>query len=333
MPTTSSASPLIQRIQRILLAHAGQALSIPELQKTLRRQGQPLPPERLKAILADTQLFTALPGDRYLLRDQFDGTGTASEAEDTTSASVFLQHVPQAYTNHIVLDAETNGLDPDQHQMFQIAALRVRDGMPVTFRSWYVHCNPAALAPAIRLALHLSDAIVGQIAAAPPLADVWPEVRAFLADDPLVIHNARFDMKFLLHHDPKLANVPVDTMELALLVAPDAPQHKLNVLAEHLGIVLDALPTVGIHGIPEDHHLSTETLHNAITDVLLLQAVYVELLRRWHASSPARAALYATLLSDIWSQQIAHPFHLHALLSPSGRVNTNLTSGEQKQVW
>jgi ATP-dependent DNA helicase RecQ len=314
MTSPSAAAPLSRRIQRILLDHPGQALSILELQKDLRRQGQVVNLERLKAMLADPQLFTALPGDRYILRDQFDGADAASGVGDAAPTSVCLQHVPQASTDYIVLDLETNGLDPDQHQIIQIAALRVQAGTPVTFRSWYVHCNPAALAPAIRLALHLSDALVGQIAAAPPLADVWPEVRAFLAEDPLVIHNARFDMGFLRHHDPDLPNLPVDTLELALLVAPDAPQHKLSVLAEYLGIALDAIPTAGIHGIPEDHHLSAATLHNAITDVLLLQAVYAELLRRWHASSPARAALYAALLPDIWSQQAAPPFHLHDLL-------------------
>ncbi len=313
MPTSPSATPLAQRIQQMLLTRQGQPLSILEIQKTLRRQGQTVALDRLTTILSDTQVFTALPQDCYVLRDQFTGD-PALDHEATPAHPVYLENLPLATAEYVVLDLETSGRDPQQHTIIQLAALRVRAGRPVCFRSWYVQCDPHLLSPALRLILHLSDAIVAQIAAAPPLAAIWDDVRAFLADDPLVIHNARFDLAFLRQHDPTLPNPAVDTLELALLVVPDAPQHTLDALTNHLHIVLDDIAVDAIAGVPPGHRVCAETFHTAITDVLVLYAVYDQLLRRWHASPPALAALYATILPDIWPHPPAHAFDLLDLL-------------------
>jgi len=221
MTASTSSSPLGQRIQQILLERDHEPISLIALQNSLRQQGYKIAEERLRELLNDRQVFTTLAGDRYVLRDQFDESPCALE-HAAPETPVYLINLPLAQADYVVLDIETSGLDIEHNQIIQIATLRVCAGRPSMFASWYLHCPPDQLSLSLRATLHLTDDLVAQIATAPSLDAAWPEIRMFLGDLPLVIHNARFDMGFLLQHDPSLTNPIIDTMELALLVAPSA---------------------------------------------------------------------------------------------------------------
>lgn len=297
MTSSPLSSPLGQRIQRILLERK-QPIPFLELLTLLRRQGQSVSDTRLRALLANPQVFLALANDYFTLRGHMVEPQDPVEPVEASVEQVYLVNLPKALHDYVILDIETSGLDPQLDQMIQLAALRVRSDRPVEFRSWYLYCDPARLSIALRTALHLTDQLVEQIALAPTIDILWPEICAFLANDPLVIHNARFDTQFLLHHDPSLSNSVVDSMELALLVAPEANRHNLSAISEHLGIALDTVTTSDIIGVPVDHQFSTDTLHNAITDVLLLDAVYRALLQQWHALPADIRAVYTALLPE-----------------------------------
>ncbi len=313
MTPSRTTTPLGQRIQRILLERKGEPVSLLELQTILRRQGQRINPERLRSVLSDTNVFTALPEQRYVLRDQFEPEHPSSEPT-AARPPLFLPNLPKAQKTYMVLDLETSGLDPAKDQIIQIAALLVEDNTPTTLRSWYVQCAAERLPPALRRTLHLTEELVKRITTSPPIDDIWPEVRAFLSDHTLVIHNARFDTGFLRHYDPLFANSVVDTMELAFLVAPESPQHKLKILADFLNINIDALDTSTIAGMPAGFRPGTDTLHNAITDILLLNEVYRLLRQRWHATPPEQATLYGTLLPEVWRTPPTAPLHIATLM-------------------
>ena len=297
MTNPSRSTPLHQRIQAILLERSGTPITVHELRSLLRRQGNTPPEDRLRALLADRRVFTELAGGRYLLRDDLDAlpSDTPEQIPDTP---LFVRNFSSASNSYIVLDIETSGLDAEVDQIVQISVLRVKDGRPAQFHEWFVQCDPAKLTPALRRKLHIDEATIAQIAAAPPLSEVLPEIRATLGQQTLVIHNARFDMRFLLHAIPDLPNLVVDTMELALLLVPHAPNHKLVSLAEVLEITLEEIVCDTIEGVPAGHVVSEATLHDATTDVLLLDAVYRIMLQRWQALPKPYANLFSVLLSE-----------------------------------
>lgn len=256
---STSATPLSQRIQHILLERNGEPLALLEIQRLLRRQGFALDLSRLRVLLT-SDLYTVLADDRYVLRDLL-----TPSAQPVASRSVFLIHLPFARTDYVVLDLETTGIHPGLDQIIQIAALRVVDGQPSALQSWYVACPPDLLSPSLRRALHLTDAEVQAIALAPVLDATWPDIRAFLGEQCLVIHNARFDMQFISRHDPTFTNHVVDALELAYLMAPEAPRHNLGDLATSLGIDLEALPA--IPGMPSGYQTGVGSLHLSLIHI------------------------------------------------------------------
>ncbi len=164
----------------------------------------------------------------------------------------------------IVLDTETTGLDPATgHRIVEIACLELRNHVATgEHRRWYL--NPEMAMPPDAQAVHgLTDAFLsGQ----PVFAEVVVEFLDFIADSPLVIHNAAFDMKFLnaeltRHGYPALPSDRArDTLTMARQRFPGA-QASLDALCRRFGI---------------DN--SERTLHGGLLDVQLLAECYLELL-------------------------------------------------------
>ncbi len=327
MPTSATASPLGQRVQRILLEQNGAPLSLLELQTRLRREGQAVSSERLRLILADSAVFTVLANDRYVMRDELY-VPVIAPAFDRHAAEVYLSNLPLAQANYTILDIETTGLKPESDQIIQLAALNVCAGRLHSFRAWYFACDPVLLSPALRRKLHFTDEMVAQVERADPLVLTWPEVRAFLGDGPLVIHNARFDIGFLHRFDPQLPNPVVDTLELALLVAPEAKQHNLAALAAYLDIDIAAIPTAGILGVPPGHHVAFDTLHDAITDVLVLAEVYRALLIRWLDAKNGLTSFCQRLLPEAYGHEVLQRVRLGQVLP--GPVAPKLASASDR---
>jgi DNA polymerase-3 subunit epsilon len=163
----------------------------------------------------------------------------------------------------IVLDTETTGLDPREgHRIVEIACLELLHHIP-TGRSFHRYLDPGRDMPEDARAIHGLDAefLAGQ----PPFAALVDELLAFIGPDPLVIHNAEFDLAFLNAELARLERPPigvacVDTLALARRRFPGSPA-SLDALCRRFAI-----------------DLSVREKHGAEVDCRLLAAVYVELL-------------------------------------------------------
>src|SRR5206468_11402109 len=95
----------------------------------------------------------------------------------------------------IVLDTETTGLDPLRgDRLVEIGCMEIFNRMP-TGQTFHRYINPERDMPAEAFNVHgLSTEF---LASKPLFAEVVEEFLEFIADAPLVIHNASFDISFI----------------------------------------------------------------------------------------------------------------------------------------
>ena len=163
----------------------------------------------------------------------------------------------------IVLDTETTGLDPhDGHRIVEVACIELVHHV-VTGRIFHRYVNPERDMPEDALAVH--GLTTEFLARQPPFAAVLDELLEFIGGDPLVIHNAEFDLAFLNAELARLDRGPitsgfVDTLAIARRRFPGSPA-SLDALCRRFAI-----------------DLSGRVEHGAEIDCRLLAAVYLELL-------------------------------------------------------
>lgn len=164
----------------------------------------------------------------------------------------------------VILDTETTGLDPATgDRVLEVAAVELMNLVP-TGRSFHVLIDPERDVPEEASRIHgfTRDMLVGK----PKFAEILPELLAFLAEDPVIAHNAAFDFNFLDHEFKRAGQPPiprtrmVDTLAMAKKRFPGLP-NSLDALCRRYGI---------------DN--SMRTSHNALLDVTLLAQVYLELM-------------------------------------------------------
>jgi DNA polymerase-3 subunit epsilon len=163
----------------------------------------------------------------------------------------------------IVFDTETTGLDPYQgDRLVEIACVELVNGFP-TGEVFHRYLNPERDVPDGAFQVHgLSAEFLKD---KPMFADICEELLAFVADAPLVAHNAMFDLGFInaeLERCKKMLlqrDRLVDTLMLARRRYPAGP-NRLDDLCARFSI--DA---------------SRRTKHGALLDAELLAEVYVEL--------------------------------------------------------
>src|ERR1700675_3889689 len=118
----------------------------------------------------------------------------------------------------VVIDTETTGLDPgDGHRIVEIAAIELVNHLP-TGKAFHKYVNPERDMPEVAQAIHgLSSEF---LAPHPIFAGVAAEFLEFIGGDPLVIHNAEFDLGFINAELKRVAMPPLsgavtDTLVLA----------------------------------------------------------------------------------------------------------------------
>jgi DNA polymerase-3 subunit epsilon len=137
----------------------------------------------------------------------------------------------------VAADVETTGLSPaDGHRVCEIALLRFLRGIVID--SFVSLVNPLRpIDPGASAVNGITDAMV---AGAPPFSDLFPGIVAFLGDDPVVFHNAPFDLSFL-RAEARLAggtwprNLVMDTLQLARRTGRFR-SHALSAICGELGI-------------------------------------------------------------------------------------------------
>src|SRR5882757_1022493 len=164
----------------------------------------------------------------------------------------------------IVLDTETTGLDPYQgHRLIEIGCVELVNRIP-SGQTFHRYLNPERDVPAEAFAVH--GLSVEFLKDKPLFAEIVDDLVAFIADAPLVAHNAMFDLGFLnaeLDRSGKTLVARerlVDTLLLARRKHPGGPNG-----LDHL---------CGRYGIDN----SRRTKHGALLDAEILAEVYLELI-------------------------------------------------------
>ncbi len=178
----------------------------------------------------------------------------------------------------IVLDTETTGFDPfSGDRIVEIGALELYNHLP-TGETFHVYINPMRNMPEEAFGVHgIGPDLLDVPRDAQPGEVTLKDKKVFEAhgqafldfignDSKLVIHNAKFDMKFL-NAELSWMNLPeipmdraVDTLAMARNKFPGSPA-TLDALCRRYGI---------------DN--SSRTLHGALLDSEILAEVYLELI-------------------------------------------------------
>ena len=164
----------------------------------------------------------------------------------------------------VVLDTETTGLDADTgDRIIEIGCVELIDFV-LTGRVFHKYVNPERDISVAATRIH---GITGEMLAdKPKFKEIADELLDFIRDSRLVIHNARFDLRFLeveielVNKELTISNPVVDTLEVARKKFPGMPA-SLDALCKRFNI-----PT------------HDRKLHGALKDAMLLARVYVELL-------------------------------------------------------
>ena len=146
---------------------------------------------------------------------------------------------------YTVFDTETTGLQPSQgDEIIQFGAVRIVNGRMLRGESFEQLVDPRRKMSAESISIHgiRQKMVDGQ----PVIGKILPQFHRFCEDTVLVAHNASFDMRFLQLKEEATGihfTQPVlDTLLLSAVIHPNQQSHKLELIAERLGI-----PIVGRH--------------------------------------------------------------------------------------
>ena len=148
---------------------------------------------------------------------------------------------PKSYKDEsfVVFDLETTGLKPESEMITEIGAVKFAQGRVVDTFSQLI--NPEKpIPPNIVELTGITDEMVAN---KPTIDEVLPRFTEFCRDCIIVAHNAKFDTSFLNYqlkkHSLEFDYKVVDTLELSRSIFPEEKVHKLNIVAERLGVTLE----------------------------------------------------------------------------------------------
>jgi len=174
-----------------------------------------------------------------------------------------LDERPLVQLTYTAFDTETTGLEPSNgDEIIQIGAVRIVNGRLLKHESIDQLIDPRRRLNPASIPIHgiTEEMVAGQ----PTIATVLPQFHAFAADTVLVAHNAAFDMRFLQLKEEstgiRFTQPVLDTLLLSAVVHPNQESHKLEAIAERLGI-----PIIG--------------RHNALGDAIVTAEVFLGLVK------------------------------------------------------
>lgn len=164
----------------------------------------------------------------------------------------------------IMLDTETTGLSPlHGDRMVEIGAIKVSRRKILKGHTFHHYLNPGRHIPEEVVRIHgISDADVKN---APRFADIAESFLSFIEGATLVIHNASFDLGFLMNELrmadlPNITQVPViDSLDFARKKHP-GQRNSLDALCDRYQV-----------------NRTQRTLHGAMLDAELLAEVYLDM--------------------------------------------------------
>ena len=165
---------------------------------------------------------------------------------------------------YIVLDTETTGLDPDDgHKIIEIGCIEILN-RNITNNTFHKYINPNREIDIEASKIHgLTNTFLKD---KPVFEEIYLELREYISNSPIIIHNAPFDIGFLKKehtatsaNNKFLDNEIIDSLKLARKISP-GKKNTLDALCERYSI---------------DN--SDRTLHGALLDAKLLAFVYLKM--------------------------------------------------------
>ena len=150
-----------------------------------------------------------------------------------------LENRRLAELSYTVFDTETTGLAPSQgDEIIAIGAVRIVNGKLLAHEAFEQLIDPRR--PLSAIATQVTGIEPAMLQGQPTIATVLPLFHRYSEDTVLVAHNAAFDMRFLqLKEDAsgeRFTHPVVDTLLLSAVLHPALQSHKLEAIAERLGV-------------------------------------------------------------------------------------------------
>ncbi len=142
-------------------------------------------------------------------------------------------------TTYVVFDTETTGLSAAEHELIEIAGVKMCGGAIIDSFSQLIHPKQMISAKITEITGITNDMVRDE----PSVAEVLPRFQAFCKDAILVAHNAEFDLSFLdvqakILEMTAFEQPTIDTLALARTLFPQDRNHRLKTLTQKWDISL-----------------------------------------------------------------------------------------------
>ena len=170
--------------------------------------------------------------------------------------------------SYIAFDLETTGLSPQEHEIIEIGALKVREGKVVDRFMEFVHPdNP--ITPMITNITHITNDMVAGARSCP---EVIHDFLSFCEDDVLIGHNVMFDYSFVkcsaVREGLTFEKMGIDTLKIARKVHKDFESKSLGALCDY-------------------YHIENPAAHRAYYDALATAKLYQTLAHYFENEDPS----------------------------------------------
>ena len=160
--------------------------------------------------------------------------------------------------SYIAFDLETTGLSPQEHEIIEIGALKVREGKVVD----------KLITPMITNITHITNDMVAGARSCP---EVIHDFLSFCEDDVLIGHNVMFDYSFVKCSAVKegltFEKMGIDTLKIARKVHKDFESKSLGALCDY-------------------YHIENPAAHRAYYDALATAKLYQTLAHYFEPQDP-----------------------------------------------
>ncbi len=197
---------------------------------------------------------------------------------------------------YIIFDLETTGLSAATERIIEIGAVKVENGEILESFDLFVDPEKAITPEITRLTSITNEMVAG----APKEAEALEQFFRFCDGcDILVAHNADFDMGFLRaairrcgrEEDP----VQIDTLVMARAMYPELKKHKLDTIAERLGVT-------------QKHH------HRADDDARVLAEIFLKMVQKLVEDAGITKVMDINHSMGQQNAAKTHPYHIVLLV-------------------
>ena len=197
---------------------------------------------------------------------------------------------------YIIFDLETTGLSAATERIIEIGAVKVENGEILESFDLFVDPEKAITPEITRLTSITNEMVAG----APKEAEALEQFFRFCDGcDILVAHNADFDMGFLRaairrcgrEEDP----VQIDTLVMARAMYPELKKHKLDTIAERLGVT-------------QKHH------HRADDDARVLAEIFLKMVQKLVENAGITKVMDINHSMGQQNTAKTHPYHIVLLV-------------------